>query len=332
MGLRLEDKIVIVTRPTRMDELVKLHATPGRAKFHLERARDIEAIRAPAAMLAKRDVDMELMELGRESDEYDDTIETLRRELDLGLKVQVIDRDFLPNFVFGPRDVVVPVGQDGLVANAAKYVGSLPIVAVNPDPDRIDGILLPFDVNGARRAVRGVLDGRARFRQVTMAEATLSDGQRLLAFNDFFIGSRTHVSARYRIEAAGRSEPHSSSGVIVSTGAGSTGWLSSVFNMAGAVARAFGDSDGARAGAPLRLEWEDPRLVYVVREPFVSKQSAATVVAGVLEAGEELIVESMMSQGGVIFSDGIESDYLEFTSGSIAHLRTAPQRARLVVG
>jgi hypothetical protein len=106
-----------------------------------------------------------------------------------------------------------------------------------------------------------------------------------------------------------------------------------VFNMAGAVARAFGESDGARPGAPpLRLEWEDPRLVYVVREPFVSKQSAATVVAGVLAPGEELILESLMSQGGVIFSDGIESDYLEFTSGSIAHVRTAPQRARLVVG
>ena len=65
-----------------------------------------------------------------------------------------------------------------------------------------------------------------------MAQATLSDGQTLLAFNDLFIGRRSHASAFYTIEHAGQREVHSSSGVIVSTGAGSTGWLSSCYNMA----------------------------------------------------------------------------------------------------
>jgi hypothetical protein len=89
---------------------------------------------------------------------------------------------------------------------------------------------------------------------VTLAEAALDDGQRLLAFNDLFIGARTHVSARYRISFGGGAEPHSSSGVLVSTGAGSTGWLSSVFAMSGAVSR----FSGGQAGEGVRLEWEDP--------------------------------------------------------------------------
>ena len=157
----------------------------------------------------------------------------------LELPIQTIDRDFLPNFVFGPNDVIVTVGQDGLVANTAKYVLGLPIIAVNPDPKRIDGILLPFLPNQVRSAVQSVLRGNTRFHEVTLAQATLADHQTLLAFNELFIGRSNHISAIYRISVAGRSEPQSSSGVLVCTGAGSTGWLSSVFKMAGGVTAAF---------------------------------------------------------------------------------------------
>src|SRR6478752_7184249 len=86
------------------------------------------------------------------------------------------------------------------------------------------------------RALDRVLTGHAAFRQVTLAEARLSDGQRLLAFNDLFLGAASHVSARYRLDAGSGFESQSSSGVIVSTGAGSTGWLSSIFTMASGVA------------------------------------------------------------------------------------------------
>jgi hypothetical protein len=170
-------------------------------------------------------------------------------------------------------------------------------------------------------------------REVTLAEATLPDGQRLLAFNDFFIGNRTHVSARYRLEHAGRSEMQISSGVLVSTGAGSTGWLSSVFNMANGLHATFAGVGAAPAARQqVRLDWSDPRLIYVVREPFASKQSGVTLTAGVIEGGGEIVTESLMGENGVIFSDGIESDFLEFNSGAICRIRAAQERARLAVG
>jgi hypothetical protein len=213
------------------------------------------------------------------------------------------------------------------VANAAKYVQGQPIVAVNSNPGIFDGILLPYLPAGARKAVGTVLEGKARLLEVTMAEAGLGDGQKLLAFNDLFIGPRTHVSARYQISWQGRSEPQSSSGVLVSTGAGSTGWLSSVFNMARGVDRLTGGT----AGPGIRLSWQDPRLLFVVREPFISRHSAAEIVAGMVEPGQPLTLESLMPSGGVIFSDGIESDYLNFNSGAVVQVRTAQQKARLVV-
>ncbi|MFT7387173.1 MAG: hypothetical protein ACI8VC_000410 [Candidatus Endobugula sp.] len=33
----------------------------------------------------------------------------------------MVERNLLPNFIFGPEDIVVVIGQDGLVANPLKY-------------------------------------------------------------------------------------------------------------------------------------------------------------------------------------------------------------------
>jgi NAD kinase len=304
------EKIVLVTRKTRLQGLVERFSSRGQAKFYLEHS------------------GQDFSEYEREEAVQEQALRTLRRGLDLGLKFQVVDRALVPTLLFGKADLIVTAGPDGLVANTAKYVGSQPIVAVNPDPERFDGVLLRFKPEEARAAVERVAEGKALFREVTLAEASLADGQRLLAFNDLFIGARTHVSARYQIRFGGRSEPHSSSGVLVSTGAGSTGWLSSVFTEASAVA-AFA---GGRSGRPVRLEWEDGRLVFVVREPFLSRHSRAEIVLGTVEPGQELVLESEMPQGGVIFSDGMEADALQFNSGARARIRASERKARLVVG
>jgi hypothetical protein len=162
-----------------------------------------------------------------------------------------------------------------------------------------------------------------------MAEVCLNDGQRLLAFNDFYIGQRTHVSSRYSLTWRERTERQSSSGVLVSTGAGSTGWLSSAQNMARAVSGLLLGAEAPEMPT-LRLGWEDPRLAFVVREPFKSRSSDVRLTAGVVDVGDDLKFESHMPDGGVIFSDGVEADALAFNSGSVAVVRAADRKARLV--
>ncbi|QSQ22842.1 NAD+ kinase [Pyxidicoccus parkwayensis] len=304
------EKIVLVTRRTRLAGLVERFNTKKQAKFYVEHAgQDFE-------------------EFSREDEAYRRAVDTLRDSLGLGLPVQQVDRGLVPTFLFTGKEIVVVAGQDGLVANVAKYVGEQPLVGVNPDPERFDGVLLPYRVAGARAAVRRVLEAKAGFRQVTLAEACLEDGQRLLAFNDLFIGAKTHVSARYRLRFSGKEEAQSSSGVLVSTGAGSSGWLSSVFTLA----RSLTQQTGGVPGQPWKLGWEEPKLAFVVREPFISRHSAADVVGGFVTAEHELVLESRMASGGVIFSDGVEEDFLKFGAGATARIRPAKQRARLVVG
>ncbi len=322
--------IVIVTAPTRYQGLVARWGTKGQAKFRLQRAAAHQVLQmrtdaGTAQSAAAAEADFQRYEA--ENDTYQATVEQARKSLDLGYPLTVVERRYLPTYEFRNAMVVVVIGPDGLVANTAKYVGDLPIIGVNPDPQRIDGVLLPFRVSQVRLAVERVVQQSAVEKRVTMAEALLNDGQSLLAFNDLFIGRRTHVSARYNVTWRRFSESQSSSGVIVATGAGSTGWLSSIFNMT----RGVSTWTGGAPGKTVRLNWDERALAWVVREPFASRFSQAELVAGLLEHGEELVLESLMPEGGAIFSDGIEDDFLEFNSGATARIRLAEQQARLVV-
>ena len=51
-------------------------------------------------------------------------------------------------------------------------------------------------------------------------------------------------------------------------------------------------------------------------------------MSGNIRAGEKLEVVSQMPQDGVIFSDGVEADYLTFDSG--ARISVAEEKASLV--
>jgi hypothetical protein len=257
---------------------------------------------------------------------------TLKGSLPQGVRSQFIERSFLPTFTFGERDLVVTLGPDGLVVNTAKYLTVQPLLALNPDPQRIDGILVPFRVEQAAAVLPQAVRGECALKHISMAKAELNDGQTLYAVNDLFLGQRTHVSARYHLRFRRRAEDQSSSGLIVSTGAGSTGWLRSIITGAAGVMEAFSQSEDLRsAREKYRFDWEADCLYFSVREPFVSRVSSAQIVFGRIEAREHLEVLSHMPQNGVIFSDGIEADYLQFNSGAIARIGLAEKKVHLLV-
>ncbi|MEQ1877646.1 MAG: NAD+ kinase [Bdellovibrionia bacterium] len=303
------EKAILVTKKTRLEELVIRFGSERQARFYIERN------------------DQNFDVYAQEHSSYKAALELVRPALASfdELKLQMLDRSLVKSYLFNQKDIIVALGPDGLVANTAKYVGQQPIVAVNPDPERIDGILLPFRPDEVKRAVQLAVRNDLPVRNVTLGEAILSDGQKLLAFNDFFIGARTHVSARYRICFGKADERQSSSGVIVSTGAGSTGWLSSVINMASGISSACG---GRKVSGP-KLAWNERKLVFAVREPFVSKSSQAETTFGLIDSNRALTIESQMPLNGVIFSDGVEDDLIHFNSGARVTIKPAAHQAAL---
>ena len=305
------ERIVLVRRLTRLEEGIrKKFNTLAQAKFFIE----------------KRGHSFEDYE--REHRTYQESLEALLKALPAGVPSQLVDREFLPNFLFTEKDAVVTLGQDGLVVNTAKYLSGQPVVAVNPDPERFDGVLLPFLPHEAGRALQGLARGDAVCKGISMARVDLNDGQSLHAVNDFFIGPRSHTSARYTLQYRSQSERQSSSGVIVSTPAGSTGWASSLFNMARGMARYL---QAPLIGEDWVQDWSARKLLFVVREPFRSKWSGAGLVAGELEEGEPLTLMSHMPEDGVIFSDGVLADFLEFNSGVTATVTLSGKVTNLVM-
>ena len=311
---KTEEKIVVVVRETRVQKLKKRFNTTAQAKFYV------------------RQRGGSFSDYEREDERYRAIVRKAERFLQTWGRVQVIDRSFLPNFVFGPHDTVIAIGQDGLVANTLKYlVDDQPLIGVNPDADRWDGVLLPFEPGDLEEIVPTVLARNHRQQSVTMGLAALNDGQEILAVNDFFIGQRSHQSARYVIEIGGEKESHSSSGVIVSTPLGSSGWFKSLLHGATSIAGRVTNTVPSVPDDLQSIPWADQRLFFTVREPFPSRSSQAGIVFGEVTSDQPLKVRSLMPENGVLFSDGIEHDYIEFNSGASATISLASVHGNLVI-
>jgi len=306
-----ENKIILVVRETRLDDLVARFNTEEQARFYVER------------------LGMDFSDYQREDRVYKQAVAQAQRILNQLGRMQVVDRSFIPNFIFGPHDTVVAVGQDGLVANVLKYLHGQLLLGVNPDPQRWEGVLLPFAVKDLRQVIQDVFAGKRPVKEVTMAQADLNTGETLYAVNDLFIGPRSHTSARYTLTVGDRSERHSSSGIIVSTGLGSSGWLRSILAGAAGIHSAVSGT-AAVDSEPLQIPWDAEYLTFSVREPWPSKLSGAAITYGRILPSRPLQLASHMPEDGVIFSDGIEADFLRFNAGAVATITPADRRGLLV--
>ncbi|RYZ17510.1 MAG: sugar kinase [Myxococcaceae bacterium] len=306
-----ERRVVLVTRRTRLDHLIARYNTLGQAKFYVEH------------------LGADFSDYLKESEAYAASLRVSVQALQTWGRYQIVDRSLLANFVFAATDIVVALGQDGLVANTMKYLEGQPLVGLNPEPSRWDGVLLPFQPVDLSAILQGIAADQRDTRSVTMAEARLSDGQVLRAVNDLFIGPRSHTSALYDLSYGSKTEFQSSSGLIVSTGLGSTAWLKSIVTGSLAIARTLGTQSSEEVYQP--MPWEERALVFAVREPFPTRTAQATLVYGRVQVGEPLKVRSRMSDNGIIFSDGMEADYLQFTAGMEATIEPSVTIGQLVI-
>ena len=311
MDASADRKIVLVTRKTRLEDLLIRFHTIAQAKFYIEH------------------LGADFPDYLQEHESYQAAMRVTLESLEEWGRYQRIDRSFLPNLLFAPDGIVVALGQDGLVANTIKYLDGQPLIGVNPDTYRYDGVLLPFEPRDLKLLLVETASNRREYKAVTMAKAALSDAQVLYAVNDLFIGPKSHTSARYEIQFGRQKEIQSSSGVIVSTGLGSTGWMKSIVTGSVGIAAEMlnRQSDFVYPAA----KWDSDTLRFAVREPFPSKASGAKLVFGEINAKKPLSLSSRMAENGVIFSDGIEADFLDFNSGAKAIITLAEKQGKLIV-
>ncbi|MET9735676.1 hypothetical protein ABZZ79_35135 [Streptomyces sp. NPDC006458] len=294
--MSLATRAVLVHRTTEYEELVARHGTHGQAAFFLaSRGRDIE----------------EVAERHRRSRR---ALAQVAAAVPAAWRQARVERADLDRFLFAPEDVVVVVGQDGLVANVAKYLAGQPVVGIDTDPGRNPGVL----VRHRPEDTAALLTTGPAADELTMVEAVADDTQRLVALNEIYLGAAGHQTARYRLDLeddGGAVEAQASSGVLVGTGTGATGWLRSVWQERG-------------ARLPLPAPTED-RLLWFVREAWPSPVTGTSLVAGELPASRRLRL-TVESERLIVFGDGIEADALELTWGQSVDVRVCADRLRLV--
>lgn len=307
---RSMNKVIVVTRKTRLTELIQKYNTFEQAKFYIEH------------------LGADFSDYIQEDQTYREAVKKVIAQAEKYARVQEVDRTFFPNLLLGREDIIITVGQDGLVANVMKYLNNHPLIGVNPDIRRWDGVLLPFEPGDLARILPAVLGKNYRQKAVTMAKASFRDGQEMLAVNDLFIGPRTHTSAQYELQWNKKTESQSSSGIIVSTGLGATGWHKSIITQARQIAGALKGGSAISCETP---DWAADRLTFVVREPYPSRSTQAEIVYGKLGKVDTFRIVSKMAVSGVVFSDGMESDAIEFNAGSEIEIGIADKKGNLVV-
>ncbi|MEV4196655.1 hypothetical protein [Streptomyces toxytricini] len=297
--MSLAPRAVLVHRRTEYEELIGRHGTHGQAAFFLSsRGRSLDEV----------------------VDRHHRTRQALREveaAVPLTWRSSRVERADLDRFLFAPEDVVVVVGQDGLVANTAKYLSGQPVIGIDTDPGRNPGVLVRHRSADTAALLRAATAG-GRTDDLTMVEAVADDTQRLLALNEVYLGPPGHQTARYRLGADGDTGPgeaQASSGVLVGTGTGATGWLRSLWLERG-------------SALPLPAPC-DRRLLWFVREAWPSPATGTTRVSGILEdrQGLRLTVESDRI---VVFGDGMEADALQLTWGQSVRLGIAETSLRLL--
>ncbi|HET7735729.1 MAG TPA: hypothetical protein VFK52_07125 [Nocardioidaceae bacterium] len=288
-------RVVVVHRRSEYDELLRRHGTRGQAQFFLStRGRSLDAVEEAHARLRR-------------------ALDVVHASVPPDWRRGSVERGELARFLFEPDDLVVVVGQDGLVANVAKYLDGQPVLGVDPGVAGNLGVLTRH-APGEAAELLPVLSGLPT-EERTMVEARLDDGQCLTALNELYVGHASHQTARYRLASPGGTERQASSGVIVSTGTGATGWCRSAW---------------LERRSPLTLPGpRDPVLAFFVREAWPSPATGTAHTEGLLTATDVLTLE-VESDRLVVFGDGLEKDFLTASWGQSLEVRTSGRVLRLV--
>lgn len=215
----------------------------------------------------------------------------------------VINRDKLSKKLFNKRDLVVAVGGDGTFLRASHFIfDKTPLLGVNSDPKSKEGFFMSTFKNDFENKFKRLLKNNYKIQKLNRLEAYV-DNKKIpeLALNEFYIASKKqHHTARYFLSVRGKKERQKSSGVLISTAAGSHAWIKS-------------------AGGKI-LPLGSNKFEYLVREPYYGRTCAkCDLFNGILNQNEK--IEIVFEVGnGILIADSLSKEH-KFGTGETVIIR-----------
>jgi NAD kinase len=210
-------------------------------------------------------------------------------------------------------DLVVVLGGDNSFTKVSHFINNdTVILGVNSDPDRSDGHLLPYSITDNQSVfdLCEIIDFEQFItHEWPTLEATL-DGKKIVpATSEYFFGERQrNKMSRHILVYEGNEYEQKSSGIIITTGAGSTGWFSSA-------------NIDPKTRKPYRDSWlpELNTVAFTVTEPFNNGARLNNFgnIGGYY--GEEITLYSLNDDDGMVSVDSWEE--YGFQRGSEAKIK-----------
>jgi len=226
------------------------------------------------------------------------TLKTVKNILrDYKINYNAVHRDRLSKNQFQNKDWVIVVGGDGTFIRASHFIfDKTPVLGVNSDPRYKEGFFMPASKNDFRRKFKKILIGDYKIKKFHRLEAYINNKKvSELALNEFYVASKKQYhTARYFLNANGIKEKQKSSGVLISTAAGSHAWIKS-------------------AGGKV-LPLESDKFEYLVREPYCGRISSRCIlVNGILDKNEKIEIAFEVGNG-ILIADSLSGEH-NFKSG-----------------
>jgi NAD+ kinase len=221
-------------------------------------------------------------------------------------------REKLTRGYFEGKDLIVVVGGDGTFLMASHFVfDGTPMLGVNSDPSCKEGFFMVSSKNDFEKKLMKMLRGDCRFRKLHRLEAFI--GRRKipeLALNEFYVASeKPYHTARYYLTVRGKRERQKSSGVLVSTAAGSYAWVKS-------------------AGGKILPRYSDD-FEYIIREPYCGRTAAKCKLFNhILKRDEKVVIEFEVGNG-VIIADSTAKEH-KFKSGERVTIKLAKKPINVI--
>src|SRR3989338_1378233 len=204
----------------------------------------------------------------------------------------VSKREGLNKKAFQNKELVIAVGGDGTFLRASHFIfDNTPILGVNSDPKRKEGFFMAATRKDFDGKFSKIANNKFKIKKLNRLEAYLNNKKiPELALNEFYISSKKEYhTARYYLTIKGKRERQKSSGIIISTAAGSYAWMKS-------------------AGGK-QLPLNSDKFEYMVREPYCGRISAKCgLVNGILDKDEKIIVEFEL-WGWILIADSLSKEH-----------------------